>query len=71
VITGQAAIAADSLVKAWLMAKATANRSIDEVRLEEMDVVAGNIVPGTGFTIYGKTRNARIRGEFAVGWEFS
>lgn len=56
-ITGQAAIVSGSLVEAWLYPTATADHSADEHMLEKIKVVAGNIVAGTGFTIYGFSAN--------------
>jgi hypothetical protein len=53
-ITGQGGIASGSKVKAWIVATATIDHSADEHWLETIDVIAGNIVPGTGFTIYAK-----------------
>lgn len=53
-IAGQAGIGAGSKVKAYIIATATADHSADEHWAETLDVMAGNIVPGTGFTIYAK-----------------
>lgn len=56
-VTGQAGILTTSLVEAWLYPKATADHSADEHLVESIaPVLAGNIVAGTGFTIY--VRNA-------------
>jgi hypothetical protein len=52
-VTGQAGILAGSLVEAWILPAATADHSADEHRLESLRIVAGNIIAGTGFTIYG------------------
>ncbi len=52
-VTGQAAIVAGSLVEAWIRPVATADHSADEHLVETLKVIAGNIVAGTGFTIYG------------------
>lgn len=52
-VTGQAAILAGSAVEAWLLPADTADHLADEHRLETLSVIAGNIVAGTGFTIYG------------------
>ena len=51
-VTGQGAIVAASLVEAWIRPLATADHSADEHMLETLRVVARDIVPGTGFTIY-------------------
>lgn len=53
-VTGQASIVAGSLVEAWVRPEATADHSADEHWVERLHVVAGNIVAGTGFTIYGR-----------------
>ena len=52
-VTGQAGILSGSLVEAWILPAATADHSADEHIVEELIVTAGNIVAGTGFTIYG------------------
>jgi hypothetical protein len=52
-VTGQVAILAGSLVEAWILPAATADHSADEHVMESLKVFAGNIVAGTGFTIYG------------------
>lgn len=68
-VTGQASILAGSLVEAWLRLEATATHSADEHLVENLDVRAGNIVAGTGFTIYGITRDqTRMYGTWTVGW---
>jgi hypothetical protein len=54
-VTGQAAIdSSTSQVQAWLMAKATTDHTADEHRVETISVTCGNIVAGTGFTIYAQ-----------------
>lgn len=52
-VTGQTGIASGSLVEAWLLPAATADHTADEHLLETIKILAGNIVAGTGFTIYG------------------
>jgi len=51
-ITGQAAIVAGSLVEAWIRAVASTDHTADEHLVENLKVIAGTIVAGTGFTIY-------------------
>lgn len=51
-ITGQAGILAGSLVEAWLYPTATTDHSADEHLVETLSIKAGNIVAGTGFTVY-------------------
>ena len=58
-VTGQAGILAGSTVRAWLVPVATADHSADEhlIAATQIDVIAGNIVAGTGFTIYAVARH--------------
>jgi hypothetical protein len=62
-VTGQTGILSGSLVEAWILPAATSTgggtHSADEHWLDPPDVVAGNIVAGTGFTVYAKTRDQR------------
>jgi hypothetical protein len=51
-VTGQTGILAGSLVEAWIFPAATANHSVDEHWVDPPEVVAGNVVASTGFTIY-------------------
>lgn len=51
-ITGQTGIASGSLVEAWIFPTATADHSADEHWVDPPEVFAGNVVAGTGFTIY-------------------
>ncbi len=87
VVTGQAAIVAGSLVEAWIRPEATADHTADEHMVETLKVIAGNIVAGTGFTIYGFNTNqineplfpyrgiggigTRLYGLFAVAWAWN
>ena len=52
-VTGQATILAGSLVEAWIFPALTADHTADEHLLESFKVMAGNVVAGVGFTIYG------------------
>jgi hypothetical protein len=51
-ITGQTAILSGSLVEAWLRPEASADHSATEHMVETIRVHVGDIVAGTGFTIY-------------------
>ena len=52
-VTGQTGITAYSFVEAWIVPNDTADHLGDEHLVETIKVMAGNLVPGTGFTIYG------------------
>lgn len=52
-VTGQSGISSGSYLEAWLYPADTTDHLADEHLLETIKVVAGNIIAGTGFTIYG------------------
>ena len=57
-VTGQTGILSGSFVEAWITPATTADHSPDEHWVESIVVVAGNIIAGTGFTIYARINNA-------------
>lgn len=67
-VTGQAAIVAGSLVEAWLRLEPTAEHPLDDLIYDPIEVSAGNIVAGTGFTIYGKMPYGKAYGNYTVAW---
>lgn len=70
-ITGQSGIVAGSSVGVELMAVATADHSADEHWVDRPIVVAGNISPGVGFTIYATARDGgRAYGLYTVAWKW-
>ena len=56
-VTGQTGILSSSLVEAWIRPVDSADNLADEHLVETIRIVAGNIVPGTGFTIYAFNSN--------------
>ena len=68
VITGQTGISAGSLVEAWILPVASADHSADEHRVDPPRVVAGDIVAGTGFTIFALANTGRAYGLWTVAW---
>jgi hypothetical protein len=67
VVTGQAAISATSHVDAFLMASATADHNAMEHAIVPLRLTCGNVVAGTGFTIYVSTE-WRLTGSFTLHW---
>lgn len=67
-VTGQTGILVGSLVEAWLLPIATANKTVEDQIAEPLRLVAGNIVPGVGFTIYGVLDQGVTTGQFNVAW---
>ena len=76
-VTGQAGILSGSKVEAFLMADTTSDHSADEhVMARTMfELVCGNIVAGTGFTIYAACADyvakAGLTGQFTIQWVWS
>ncbi len=68
-VTGQAGIVAGSLVEAWIRPVATVDHLADEHIVDPPAVVAADIIAGTGFTIHGRSVNARRHhGQYTVAW---
>lgn len=68
-VTGQTGIlAASSEVDAWVMAKATAEHSADEHRVDHLKVDAYNIVDNTGFDISLRCENGPLYGNWNIAW---
>ena len=70
VVTGQAGILAGSAVFATVAATATAAHSADEHWVDGPAIIAGGIVPGTGFTIYAATKTTALFGTYTVHWSW-
>jgi hypothetical protein len=58
-ITGQTGIDTSSVVTAWLQPADTDDHTVDEHRVETISVMAGNVIPGVGFTIYATNNSQR------------
>ena len=80
-VTGQTGITGTSLVEAWIYPTATADHSADEHWVDPPEVYAGNVVAGTGFTIYAVNKKRTevgptgkyvdsplIYGQWTIGW---
>ena len=81
-IPGQTGITGTSLVEAWIYPLATADHSVDEHRIENINVFADTIVVGSGFTVYaiysntlaetstseGLEGGTRLYGQWTVAW---
>ena len=71
-VTGQTDIASGSVVQAWISPADTADHTADEHWVETIKVLAGNIVAGTGFTIYGLATDEAFRyGTWNVAWRWT
>jgi hypothetical protein len=77
VVTGQGGIVSGSSVEAWIRPVASANHTADEHMVETLNVFAGSIAAGVGFTIYGFNTSqlnsplgvgTRLTGQWTVSW---
>lgn len=66
-VTGQTGIASDSKVEAWMMRTSTADHNLEEHMIAPIRLTCGNIVVGTGFTIYAVSE-WRLSKTFSVSW---
>lgn len=69
-IVGQAAINADSIVHAELSLEPTADHSADAHLSATFTVRAGQITPGVGFVIFGRSPTS-LTGTWSVVWSWS
>lgn len=67
-ITGLSDIEAGSTVEAWIYPQASDDHTLDEHIANPPNIYAGNIVAGTGFTIYGVNND---RGDFLTYGKWS
>jgi hypothetical protein len=67
-VTGQVSIVSGaSLAEAWMMASSTGDHNAIEHSIIPIKLTCGDIVTGTGFTIYAFTE-LRLTGTFSVQW---
>lgn len=67
-VTGQGGITTANLVEAWLSGVATSNNLADAGFVERIQVYAGDIVNGTGFTVYAFCPQGRAFGQYVANW---
>jgi hypothetical protein len=70
-VTGQASIVAGSLVEAWIRPTASSDHLADEHLIEQIKIVAGNIVAATGFTIYAFNVTPHFPGSDKIDGNFT
>lgn len=71
VTVASAGITSSNLVEAWIFPATTASNTVDNHWVENLTVVAGNIVNGVGFTIYAKCTLGRAHGIYNIGWVYA
>lgn len=65
------AITGSQLVEAWIFPAATTNNTADNHWVDTIKVIAGNVVAGSGFTIYGRCDVGFAHGKFNVGYVYN
>lgn len=72
VVTGQTTISSTAKIKVYVAATTTADHTVSDHTYLPLfaQFTAGNIVAGTGFTIYGRSTE-KLQGTFKVNWEWS
>jgi len=71
-VTGQTGIVSTAKIKVYVVATTTADHTVSDHTYLPLfaQFTAGNIVAGTGFTIYGRSTE-KLQGTFKVNWEWS
>ena len=59
------------LVEAWIFPAATPTNTADNHWVDDIEVIAGNVQAGSGFTIYAKCRTGFAHGAFNIGYVFN
>lgn len=70
-ITGQTGILSTSYINVQLIGIDSVDHDSDEHIIEDIKVIAGNIIPGTGFTIYAHCNIGLTYGKFNLVWNWS
>lgn len=71
VTVASAGIAANSVVSANLLPAATASNTADNHWFDNLQVMAGSIVAGVGFTIYASCKTGVAHGIYNIGWTYN
>lgn len=61
-------IGSSNLVEAWVFPATTASNTADNHWVESLQVTAGNVQDGVGFTIYAKVNIGLGHGIYNIGW---
>jgi hypothetical protein len=71
VAVASAGITALQLVEAWVFPAATASNTVDNHWVEDLNVVAGSVSAGVGFTVYAKCNTGSAHGIYNIGWVYN
>jgi hypothetical protein len=65
------AITGTQLIEAWTFPANTTNNTADNHWVEDMTIIAGNLVAGSGFTIYAKCNTLIAHGIYNIAWVYN
>jgi hypothetical protein len=71
VVTGVAQAKAASIILSSMRIEATTDHPTDDLLVDPIRVMAGDISAGVGFTVYGTMENAPANGLYRVDWAFA
>ena len=61
-------VSSGSMVEAWIVPADTATNTADNHWVENLAVMAGVVVPGSGFPVYTKCTEGLAHGIYTIGW---
>lgn len=64
-------ITGTQLVEAWVFPATTASNTPDGHWVEDLEIIAGNVVAASGFTIYAKCNTILAHGIFNIAWVYN
>jgi|TARA_R110000796_G_scaffold174064_1_gene291008 hypothetical protein len=70
-VTGIGSAKAATIILASMRIEATADHPTDDLLVDPIRVMAGDISAGVGFTVYGTMENAPANGLYRVDWAFA
>lgn len=70
VVTGQTGITTGATCEAWMMYETSSDHTADEHLIVPINLRCGDIVAGTGFTIYAASEWL-LNGTFSVRWAWA
>jgi hypothetical protein len=65
------AITGTQLVEAWVLPATTASNTVDDHWVEDLEIMAGNVVAASGFTIYAKCQTLMAHGIYNIAWVYN
>ena len=71
VFESDALIQSTDLVESWVRPSTTSNNTVDNHWVEDIEVIAGEAIQGSGFTVYAKCKTLLAHGIYNIGWVYA